>query len=297
MVTSTQQRPGEVDFAAWLLRRLRISGDHVPSAVIERVVQEGAAALPVVLHLLARGLGGDDAAPDAELAAKAVSLLGVVACPEAVQRLAALLLTVQGDSELLPVASVALQSHGPLALQAALDGYFSSPDPDVQDRFVEVLVRLGVRDGRINAVLLRHLELSPETAMDDIGVYGDPALGEDLRRALAEWDTAGTTEQESVERIEALLAGYESLQDLGVVLSEAEVQRWEAEIERQDQLLNQLAGAGGLGTAPPTARDVWPTALPPTVHSGRDVGRNDPCWCGSGKKFKKCHLGVGGEST
>ena len=21
------------------------------------------------------------------------------------------------------------------------------------------------------------------------------------------------------------------------------------------------------------------------------VGRNDPCWCGSGKKFKKCHLG------
>jgi uncharacterized protein YchJ len=19
------------------------------------------------------------------------------------------------------------------------------------------------------------------------------------------------------------------------------------------------------------------------------VGRNDPCWCGSGKKFKKCH--------
>ncbi len=20
------------------------------------------------------------------------------------------------------------------------------------------------------------------------------------------------------------------------------------------------------------------------------IGRNDPCWCGSGKKFKKCHL-------
>lgn len=22
---------------------------------------------------------------------------------------------------------------------------------------------------------------------------------------------------------------------------------------------------------------------------GKDIGRNDPCWCGSGKKFKKCH--------
>jgi preprotein translocase subunit SecA len=26
------------------------------------------------------------------------------------------------------------------------------------------------------------------------------------------------------------------------------------------------------------------------VVSDRDkIGRNDPCWCGSGKKFKKCH--------
>jgi preprotein translocase subunit SecA len=20
-----------------------------------------------------------------------------------------------------------------------------------------------------------------------------------------------------------------------------------------------------------------------------NIGRNDPCWCGSGKKYKKCH--------
>ena len=22
---------------------------------------------------------------------------------------------------------------------------------------------------------------------------------------------------------------------------------------------------------------------------GTKIGRNDPCWCGSGKKFKRCH--------
>ena len=27
----------------------------------------------------------------------------------------------------------------------------------------------------------------------------------------------------------------------------------------------------------------------PRSTSTRNVGRNDPCWCGSGKKFKKCH--------
>ena len=28
-----------------------------------------------------------------------------------------------------------------------------------------------------------------------------------------------------------------------------------------------------------------------TVHASEldKIGRNDPCWCGSGKKFKKCH--------
>ena len=25
------------------------------------------------------------------------------------------------------------------------------------------------------------------------------------------------------------------------------------------------------------------------VDEREQIGRNDPCWCGSGKKFKKCH--------
>jgi preprotein translocase subunit SecA len=27
----------------------------------------------------------------------------------------------------------------------------------------------------------------------------------------------------------------------------------------------------------------------PATNTGKKLGRNDPCWCGSGKKFKKCH--------
>ena len=27
----------------------------------------------------------------------------------------------------------------------------------------------------------------------------------------------------------------------------------------------------------------------PQARSGPKIGRNDPCWCGSGKKYKKCH--------
>ncbi|MFI5202517.1 MAG: SEC-C metal-binding domain-containing protein, partial [Candidatus Kapaibacterium sp.] len=35
-----------------------------------------------------------------------------------------------------------------------------------------------------------------------------------------------------------------------------------------------------------------PKPVPQTVRVGPKVGRNDPCPCGSGKKYKNCH-GVG----
>jgi preprotein translocase subunit SecA len=48
------------------------------------------------------------------------------------------------------------------------------------------------------------------------------------------------------------------------------------------------AGAGAAtAVAPPPASPFAPQ--PQVVNEHRDVGRNDPCWCGSGKKFKKCH--------
>jgi preprotein translocase subunit SecA len=47
------------------------------------------------------------------------------------------------------------------------------------------------------------------------------------------------------------------------------------------------SGAGAVGTqfAPQTGGTATATA----VNEHKDVGRNDPCWCGSGKKFKRCH--------
>ena len=53
-----------------------------------------------------------------------------------------------------------------------------------------------------------------------------------------------------------------------------------------------IAAAGtsaATAVANPPARS---TALPvqqQVMNEHKDLGRNDPCWCGSGKKFKKCH--------
>jgi preprotein translocase subunit SecA len=51
------------------------------------------------------------------------------------------------------------------------------------------------------------------------------------------------------------------------------------------------AGLGGDGVAVSTGLGGGgAVATQQRVTADRDkIGRNDPCWCGSGKKFKKCH--------
>jgi len=57
------------------------------------------------------------------------------------------------------------------------------------------------------------------------------------------------------------------------------------------------AGAGALAAAAATEYEngLEEEPLAPAhveqrrVASDQQVGRNDPCWCGSGKKFKRCH--------
>jgi preprotein translocase subunit SecA len=54
------------------------------------------------------------------------------------------------------------------------------------------------------------------------------------------------------------------------------------------------AGGGGAATATLAMSGGGTTSTAgaprPIVKSEKEnIGRNDPCWCGSGKKFKKCH--------
>jgi len=55
----------------------------------------------------------------------------------------------------------------------------------------------------------------------------------------------------------------------------------------------EVIAAAGAGAATALAAPPAPSggsfAQAPVVNEHRDVGRNDPCWCGSGKKYKRCH--------
>ena len=50
---------------------------------------------------------------------------------------------------------------------------------------------------------------------------------------------------------------------------------------------------------PQELTELHPSASPETRGDGKSssTGRNDPCWCGSGKKFKNCHMRKGGQGV
>ncbi len=88
-------------------------------------------------------------------------------------------------------------------------------------------------------------------------------------------------------------------QDLSGTAPEAEPEDLDysgGTLEAQPSALQQVAAAGSEGAAEvAAAQAAGPTnggseVVETVVKSEQDkIGRNDPCWCGSGKKYKKCH--------
>ena len=80
------------------------------------------------------------------------------------------------------------------------------------------------------------------------------------------------------------------------IRSEEEVAAMEAEQQRMaERLQKQMLATGGgappdaFGNAGAAPQDGPRLAPQPVQHAGPKVGRNEPCPCGSGKKYKHCH--------
>ncbi|MDE2360362.1 MAG: preprotein translocase subunit SecA [Betaproteobacteria bacterium] len=76
-----------------------------------------------------------------------------------------------------------------------------------------------------------------------------------------------------------------SQEDVQAVEPEASVSNVQYQHADYDQALGTNGEGGGADTAVAVA--------PPFVRAGTKVGRNDPCPCGSGKKYKHCHGRLG----
>ncbi len=119
-------------------------------------------------------------------------------------------------------------------------------------------------------------------AFDELGKAPQHFDGEDLRAALLEGLPGRLRPRDpAAEHLPELLERYlEHLAESEVVLGLFELRR--ALAEHAPALVERVRSG---------ANAERRTAVPsdPFVHRADKTGRNDPCPCGSGKKFKKCH--------
>lgn len=171
----------------------------------------------------------------------------------------------------------ALVRLGPAAVEGLLAAYGACEEAGERGELAEVLAAIPGEDARIRAALLRHAGEAPGQAARLLARRGDwraiPGLLAALDRHLAEppedcplCTSAG---------LEALAAAVCAL---GGTISADHATGIDAFVDRADVAFGSWDEEGeAVEVRRPAVRRKGP-------------GRNDPCWCGSGKKYKRCHL-------
>ena len=108
-------------------------------------------------------------------------------------------------------------------------------------------------------------------------------------RGYAQKNPVQEYKRESFEMFTDMLEGikYEAIQSLTRVQirSEEEIEALErSQAEAENIKMEHASANNPLGDDEPQASEHQPY-----VRKEKKLGRNEPCWCGSGKKFKQCH--------
>ena len=211
------------------------------------------------------------------------------------------------------LAGLVAQMHALYGSDITVDELREEVDVDNREALVEEFVAdatdtYGEREESFGAELMREIERYVILQVVDSRWREHLDAMDYLRegvhlRAMAQKDPLVEYRGEGHTMFEAL--GRTIREEVVLTLFHVEVQRDEAQEQLQPAAAPQalayehesvhgseaIAAAGaGAATALAEPRPVTATGAPrPVVNEHKDLGRNDPCWCGSGKKFKRCH--------
>ncbi len=188
-------------------------------------------------------------------------------------------------------------------IQRMLDQDKRLQESSLRTRILEVLGQFyQQKEGQITPEVMRHFEKSVMLQVLDNSWKEHLAAMDYLRKGIhlrgyAQKDPKQEYKREAFEMFTSLLEHikYEVTRILFrvQVRQEEDVQAMDEQMQAPRELHYEHAEAsaldefGGEDTAPPEGQPSTP--VQPYVREGGKVGRNDPCPCGSGKKFKQCH--------
>jgi hypothetical protein len=273
-----------------LVRDLRAQEGALPEALRRQCLAAGAAIVPALIALLEAGLANDQAESEGALF-HAVDLLSALGDARAVPILLRCLAHDDLFDGLALPAAAALRTLGPAALEGCLAAYAMTTDAAFRDRLAGVMSRCGVHDERLYACLVETLQRTPELGANYLAEYGEARALDVLAHTF---DTLPLRDEELPLANHVFIELRAAIEDLGGQLTAAQHQKFEAADAARRRLVAQMHWEMDPPAAPawrtPPQAESFVDPRPPTPSRVRKLGRNAPCWCGSGKKYKKCHL-------
>ena len=271
-----------------LVQRLWELEDDFPQALREDCLAAGAALVPELIHRLEAELDTDALGWPSLYA---VELLGTLGDGRAAPILLRCLEQSDAFELLYHEASQALVKLGAPAMERCLAAYAESDDDAFRDEIAAVLEHFETRDERIYAIFLETLERTPELGANLLAAYGDPRA---VPALVQLFDDLPVQHEDSPLANRVFIELRCAIEDLGGALTAAQ----EAKFEQSDaqrrrfvaRMDNVLSGPSASWQRGSTSAASAASPRRPVVRTQPKLGRNAPCWCGSGKKYKKCHL-------
>jgi len=275
-----------------LVQHLRGYEGQLPETVRRPLVAAGATILPALITLVEDALA-DDQSDLGWAPLHALDLLGALGDTQA---LPVLLRCLDLEDELdlrVEQAEAALRALGARALEGCVAAYAAAPRDAVRDRLAGVMSQWGLHDERIYAALLDTLQRTPELGANYLVDYGDPRAVAVLAQTF---DTLPIREGDDLLANHVFIELRCAIEELGGQLTAAQQHKFAQADAPRRRFVAQLPWdleAPALPTERSAALARASAARPRPLPTGkRKLGRNAPCWCGSGKKYKKCHLPV-----
>lgn len=265
-----------------------------PSARAD-IVALGSAATPGLIAILEdRNLWDDQAPGEGFAPIYAAEILGKTRDPTALDALYAAFRKVDTDAILDDSLTDAIRAFGQAAIPAGLRALKSWDDPFLADlafifselntapfNQIDASEAAALHDQELHRkalqVLLKFFIKHPVPGAELLANFGDPIANDALTVALDRYIASAKDDPKYRRPIFALA---EAIKRLGGELrgvQKGAIMRLKANRSASEAALDRLHGK-------PVSDESQ------TVIKERHLGRNDPCWCGSGRKYKRCHL-------
>jgi hypothetical protein len=297
------------DTARGLVELLVDAGDWPEPELLEAIVAEGDAAVEPLLEIVRRDLA---ARKESTALYYAPRLLAIVGARGAIPDLLTLYRTF--DDDILDDATQALASCGAEVIEPSLAiaadrslGWYprsmaitaargaTGDDLIGRQRVAEVLRDI------LSDCLARAEEIDEDmielasSVVCDLAELADPLARDLIEQAFQ----AGLVDEFTTDRADVRGLYEQGGQPLELPDPKRWLDRYREQLaehlEWEKRYAEEYASFPVRSSEPPDLGDredgvPLPPPVEPIRYTQSRPGRNDPCWCGSGKKYKKCHL-------